>query len=56
VDQLDLDSYHPFQATHADLLVGLAGAARLRAYERAAAMAPTDAERDFLRLGGRSSR
>jgi hypothetical protein len=26
------------------------------AYERAAAMAPTDAERDFLRLGGRASR
>jgi len=26
---------------------------RVRAYERAAAMAPTDAERDFLRLGGR---
>jgi DNA-binding FrmR family transcriptional regulator len=26
------------------------------AYERAAAMAPTDAERDFLRRGGRTSR
>ena len=26
------------------------------AYERAADMAPTDAERDFLRLGGRASR
>jgi hypothetical protein len=26
------------------------------AYERAAAMAPTDAERDFLRLSGRASR
>jgi RNA polymerase sigma-70 factor (ECF subfamily) len=26
------------------------------AYERAAAIAPTEAERDFLRLGGRASR
>jgi hypothetical protein len=25
-------------------------------HERAAALAPTDAERDFLRLGGRASR
>ncbi|TMA79219.1 MAG: RNA polymerase subunit sigma, partial [Deltaproteobacteria bacterium] len=26
------------------------------AYDRAAALAPTDAEREFLRLGGRGSR
>jgi RNA polymerase sigma-70 factor (ECF subfamily) len=57
VDELDLDNYHPFHATRADLLWRLgrhieAGAA----YQRAAGMAPTDAERDFLRLGGRASR
>jgi RNA polymerase sigma-70 factor (ECF subfamily) len=57
VDELDLDTYHPFHATRADLL-GRLGRDReaAAAYERAAAMAPTDAERDFLRLGGRSSR
>jgi tetratricopeptide (TPR) repeat protein len=57
VDELDLDNYYPFYATRADLLGRLgrhreAGAA----YQRAAAMAPTDAERAFLRLGGRGSR
>ena len=52
VDELDLDNYHPFHATRADLLRRL-GRHReaAAAYERAAAMAPTDAERDFLRLG-----
>jgi RNA polymerase sigma-70 factor (ECF subfamily) len=57
VDELDLDSYHPFHATRADLL-GRLGRDReaAAAYERAADMAPTDAERDFLRLGGRASR
>jgi len=57
VDELDLDNYHPFHATRADLLRRL-GRHReaAAAYERAAAMAPTDAERDFLRLGGRASR
>ena len=57
VDELDLDNYHPFHATRADLLRRL-GRHReaAAAYERAAAMAPTDAERDFLRLGGRGSR
>jgi RNA polymerase sigma-70 factor (ECF subfamily) len=57
VDELDLDSYHPFHATRADLLRRL-GRHReaAAAYERAAALAPTDAERDFLRLGGRASR
>ena len=57
VDELDLDTYHSFHATRADLLrrLGRHGEAAV-AYERAAAMAPTDAERDFLRLGGRASR
>jgi RNA polymerase sigma-70 factor (ECF subfamily) len=57
VDELNLDNYHPFHATRADLLRRL-GRHReaAAAYERAAAMAPTDAERDFLKLGGRASR
>ena len=57
VDELDLDNYHPFHATRADLLrrLGRNGEAAA-AYERAADMAPTDAERDFLRFGGRASR
>ena len=57
VDALDLDNYHPFHATRADLLRRLGRHDEAAAaYERAAAMAPTDAERDFLRLGGRASR
>jgi RNA polymerase sigma-70 factor, ECF subfamily len=57
VEELDLDNYHPFQATRADLLRRL-GRHReaAAAYQRAAAMAPTNAEREFLRLGGRGSR
>src|SRR5919106_936493 len=57
VNELDLDNYQPFHATRADLLrrLGRHGEAAA-AYQRAAAMAPTDAERDFLRLGGRGSR
>jgi RNA polymerase sigma-70 factor (ECF subfamily) len=57
MNDLDLDNYYPFHATRADLLrrLGQAGEATA-AYERAAALAPTDAERDFLRLGGRASR
>jgi RNA polymerase sigma-70 factor (ECF subfamily) len=57
VDELPLDDFYPFHATRADLLrrLGRAGEAAA-AYERAAAMAPTDAERDFLRLGGRAIR
>jgi RNA polymerase sigma-70 factor (ECF subfamily) len=57
VDELDLDNYHAFHATRADLLrrLGRNGEAAA-AYERAAALAPTDAERDFLRQGGRGSR
>jgi RNA polymerase sigma-70 factor (ECF subfamily) len=57
VDELELDNYHPFHATRADLLRRLGrDSDAAAAYERAAAIAPTDAERDFLRLGGRASR
>jgi RNA polymerase sigma-70 factor (ECF subfamily) len=52
-----LDNYCPFQATRADLLRRLGrNSEAAAAYERAATMASTDAERDFLRLGGRASR
>jgi RNA polymerase sigma-70 factor (ECF subfamily) len=55
VDELDLDNYYPFHATRADLLrrLGRTGEAA-DAYTRAADMAPTDAEGDFLRRGGRT--
>jgi RNA polymerase sigma-70 factor (ECF subfamily) len=57
VDKLDLDNYHPLHATRADLLTRLGRTSEAAAaYERAAALAPTDAEREFLRLGGRASR
>jgi RNA polymerase sigma-70 factor (ECF subfamily) len=54
VDELDLDHYYAFHATRADLLRRLGRDSEAEAaYERAAAMAPTAAECDFLRLGGR---
>jgi RNA polymerase sigma-70 factor, ECF subfamily len=55
VEGLDLDGYHLFHATRADLLRRL-GRDReaAAAYRRAAALAPTDAERAFLRHGGRT--
>jgi RNA polymerase sigma-70 factor, ECF subfamily len=57
VDELDLDNYHPYHATRADLLARLGRTSEAAAaYERAATMAPTDAERDFLSHGGRASR
>jgi RNA polymerase sigma-70 factor (ECF subfamily) len=57
VEALDLDTYYPFHATRADLLRRLGrNSEAAAAFERAAAMAPTDAEREFLRLGGRASR
>jgi len=57
VDELDLDNYHPYHATRADLLRRLGRQSEAEAaYQRAAAMAPTDAEQDFLRLGGRAAR
>lgn len=50
VEGLELNGYYPFHATHADLLrrLGRRQEAAL-AYERAAELAPTDAEREFLR-------
>jgi RNA polymerase sigma-70 factor (ECF subfamily) len=56
VDELPLEGYHPFQATRADLLqrLGRDHDAAV-AYEKAAALAPTQAERDFFRRGGRAS-
>ena len=54
-DELDLDNYHLFHATRADLLHRLGrDSEAAAAYERAASMAPTPAERDFLRHGGRA--
>ncbi|MGH2788384.1 MAG: RNA polymerase sigma factor [Actinomycetota bacterium] len=57
VEELDLDDYYPFHAVRADLLrrVGRDSEAA-DAYERAAASASTEAERKFLRSGGRASR
>jgi RNA polymerase sigma-70 factor (ECF subfamily) len=57
VDGLDLGTYYAFHATRADLLRRLGRTSEAAAaYARAAALAPTDAERDFLRDGGRASR
>ena len=57
VDGLDLDNYYAWHATRADLLSRLGREKEaMVAYERAAIMAPTEGERDFLRLGGRTSR
>ncbi len=57
VDELALENYYPFHAARADLLRRLGRHQEAAAaYERAAAMAPTEAERDFLRRGGRGSR
>ena len=56
VEQLDLDAYHPFHATRADLLRRLGRTSEAAAaYRRAADLAPTDAERDFLERGGRGA-
>ena len=54
VGTLDLDGYYALHATRADLLrrLGREGEAAA-AYARAAALAPTDAEREFLARGGR---
>jgi RNA polymerase sigma-70 factor, ECF subfamily len=54
VDALDLDDYYAFHATRADLLRRLGRDTEAdTAYQRAATLAPTDTERDFLRQGGR---
>ena len=55
LDELALDNYYAYHAARADLLVRLGrDHEAMAAYERAAASAPTEAERDFLRLGGRT--
>ena len=56
VEELDLQGYQPFHATRADLLRRLGRADEAaREYERAAALARTEAEREFLRRGGRAA-
>jgi RNA polymerase sigma-70 factor (ECF subfamily) len=51
----DLDAYHAFHAARADLLWRLGRQAEaMAAFERAAELAPTDAEREFLERGGRA--
>ena len=57
VEALDLEGYQPFHAVRADLLqrLGWAEEAAIE-YERAAALAPTEAEREFLKRGGRAMR
>jgi RNA polymerase sigma-70 factor, ECF subfamily len=57
VAELDLNGYQPFHAARADLLHLLGRAEEAaREYELAAALAPTEAEREFLRRGGRAGR
>ncbi|CAN5685252.1 hypothetical protein BH20ACT23_BH20ACT23_12730 [soil metagenome] len=50
VDELELESYYPFHATRANLLrkLGRQKEAAI-AYKRASVLAPTEAERMFLR-------
>jgi RNA polymerase sigma-70 factor (ECF subfamily) len=56
VDELNLHDYYAFHAARADLLSRLGRPAEAEsAYKRAAEIAPTEAERDFLRGGGRAS-
>ena len=56
VEQLALDNYYAFHATRADLLQRLGrNHEAAEAYQRAAAFAPSEAERDFLKSGGRAS-
>jgi RNA polymerase sigma-70 factor, ECF subfamily len=57
IDRLDLDQFYLFHATRADLLRRLGRQCQGEAeYLRAAALTPTDTERDFLRRGGRGVR
>jgi RNA polymerase sigma-70 factor (ECF subfamily) len=56
VDELDLDGYYAYHATRADLLRRLERADEAAvAYRRAAALAPTSAEREFLLLRGKEA-
>jgi RNA polymerase sigma-70 factor (ECF subfamily) len=55
VDALELEGYHPFHAARADLLRRLGrDDEAATAYARAAELAPTEAEREFLQHGGRA--
>ena len=57
VDELELDNYYLYHATRADLLRRLQRYREATAvYARAAALAPTEAERNFLSAGGRRRR
>lgn len=57
VDELDLDTYYLFHATRADLLRRLGrDSEAAAAYQRAASLAPTDLERNFLSARGRGLR
>ena len=57
VGELELEGYQPFHAARADLLQRLGRAEEAASeYERAAALAPTEVEREFLRRGGRAGR
>jgi RNA polymerase sigma-70 factor (ECF subfamily) len=57
VEELDLHQYYLFHATRADLLWRLGRQSEAdTAYARAAALAPTNAERHFLSRGGRGAR
>lgn len=56
VDELDLGGYYAFHAARADLLHRLGHLAEAKIeYARAAALAPSDAERDYLSAGGRQA-
>jgi RNA polymerase sigma-70 factor (ECF subfamily) len=56
VDELDVDHYYAFHATRADLLRRLGRDDEAHtAYQTAATLAPTDAERVFLGRGGRGA-
>ena len=55
IDALALDNYYSYHATRADLLARLGRDREAAdAYERGAALAPTESEREFLSLGGRT--
>jgi len=57
IEDLDLDGYYPYHAARADLLWRLGRAAEATAaYERAANLAPSGPEREFLERGGRARR
>ena len=54
VDRLDLGSYYAFHAARADMLYRLGRSLEAASsFEQAAALAPTDAERQFLKAWGR---